>query len=128
MSVEIQSNTESFKERHRQAVVKTLDDIGTNAESNLRDRLAVLYPPSSVRGESPHKRTGLLQAGVAHQTEEEDGVITMTVTSNRAGGNPKVPIYLEGKMDRPYMQPEKDAWEEVIPDELRDGIQGNLSV
>lgn len=154
MSVYITSNTGQFKDQHRAALVKTMEDIGSAIEAELQERLNEAWPPASLPGESPHRRTGLLRAGAGHQTDESEAGVTETIYSSRGGGDPNVPTYLEfgvqgranyavrlgrradidrgsrsgGMAARPFMQPVRDAWNEVLFYELRDGIRANVGI
>jgi hypothetical protein len=75
----------------------------------LRDLVGTQFPPSSVPGEFPHRRTGGLQDGLNETTEIDEGGVQSTFSSSRVEGNPLVPVYLElgtSRMAaRPFMTP-----------------------
>lgn len=148
----VESNTDRFKVSHREALVKTLEDLGGEIAADIRTEIGEDYPPSSTPGNPPHRRTGLLQTGVANQTEQYETGVREIIYSNRAGGDPLVPLYLEngtqgprkfavrlgrrvevepksrssGMAARPFFTPAKEKWEPVLQEEIPVGLKGNL--
>lgn len=149
-SVEVISFTESVIAHHRQATVKTMEDIGSLIEVDIKERICEPWPPASLPYNYPHRRTGLLRAGIGHDTSEEPDAVVETIYSSRAGGDPMVPVYLEGGTDgprifevrlgvrrsidrgrggmapRPYMTPAMNDWAPRLSGEIAAGIVGNL--
>jgi hypothetical protein len=79
--------------------------LGAKSSARVKASLAEPYPPASKPGESPHLRTGKLQAGVTDTVSRQDDSVTLRITSDRAGTS-IVPYVLEMKLDRFYMKPE----------------------
>lgn len=95
-----------------------MESIGIRATGEITQELDTMYPPASKPGESPHKRTGSLQAGVSHVESNDGDEYATTITSRRAEGNPMVPTFLEfgtKKMAaRPYMRPVRNHGERIV--------------
>ena len=83
-----------------------MEALGIRAAGTASKLIDTPYPPASRPGNPPHRRTGNLEAGIEH-TESADGT-EMVLSSKRAEGDPRVPMFLEfgtSKMAaRPYMR------------------------
>ncbi len=117
--------------------------LGVRCAGMVTQELDTPYPPASSPGESPHKRTGNLQAGVDHR-ERVEGTDSLTeISSKRApsGGDDHpsihehhmavinqsmVPVWLEfgtHKMAaRPYMRPVMNAAEQIVPHSMSQSL------
>jgi len=105
--------TRDFIEWLRSRNQSALDQLGQFLKARTQDDLSVLFPPASSPGEQPHKRTGNLQNGVDYTlTVFNETATECKVISQRANGNPLVPIFLEfgtsHMLPRPYMTPRFD--------------------
>lgn len=109
-----------------QRMPRAMEAIGIRTVGAITQTLDTPYPPSSKAGESPHKRTGNLQAGVEHAESVQGDEYVTRITSNRAQGSPDVPIYLElgtSKMAaRPYMRPQMNRADQVIPESMQKSL------
>jgi hypothetical protein len=96
-----------------------MNEIGGLVSDELIQRLNTPYPPSSVGGEDPHRRTGQLSAGVRFSVDEIGSEIITNVVSERYGGDPNVPLFLNSgtsKMaPRPYMTKTEEEWQQKFP-------------
>lgn len=119
-----------FVTRFRTLATSALDQFGQRVTNDIRERLSIQYPPASLPGEDPHKRTGRLREGIHHEIESSAEGLAMSVLSERSGGNPNVPLFLnEGtsKMKpRPYAQMTRDKWEPVVFDLITDSIRQSM--
>lgn len=115
----------------RQVTIITVTEIGGIVADELIERLNNAYPPASAPGESPHRRTGNLSAGIAHNIYEFSDGVTAIVTSDRASGSEDVPTYLEFGTEhmapRPYMTPVRDDWETRYENEAAAIMQQSLA-
>lgn len=106
---------------------KAMNALGIRAAGMVSASIDTPYPPASSPGESPHKRTGNLQAGVAHV----DGPDSTVIVSNRAEGDPLVPAYLEfgtHKMAaRPYMRPVMNKGPELVAETMKRSFDGEAT-
>lgn len=109
MNVETLEFLRRQKERH----AKALDGFGNRVVAQTRDLIDEPWPPASEPLTPPHRRTGNLRDGVSGSVNvfEVEGVV-LTIVSARAGGDERVPFWLEfgtRKMAaRPYMRPMMD--------------------
>lgn len=105
--------------RLKEALIGALEEIGGRIEDSLAERLSDAYPPSSTPGDSPHRRTGALRAGVAHLAGQNDHGAQVTIYVVRDGADPLVPVHLEFGTKfmaaRPFMQPARDEWAAELP-------------
>lgn len=89
---------------------RAMEALGIQSAASISVSLDTAYPPASLPGEAPHKRTGNLRAGVDYRTFSDGNDFYCVVSSSRAQGDPDVPVFLEfgtWKMEaRPYMRPE----------------------
>lgn len=81
---------------------RTVEDYAPQVVAAIQNDLSTDYPPSSVPGESPHRRTGNLWRGVSARVVRTRDAVEMIIRSERVGGNPDVPFYLNFQMNRPY--------------------------
>lgn len=122
---------EDFAASVREAIVAASREMGRLIVQSTRERISIAYPPASVPGESPHRRTGELMNGVGFEVEAAFFGVETTISSSRGVDDPRVPQFLEFGTKkiggpRPYMQPEFDKWEQQLPDVLPDLIRSNL--
>jgi hypothetical protein len=95
----------------RQPLLAALEALGDRVVDEIKADLDTPWPPSSVSGEAPHRRTGTLQANVEHVTLVDDATMlpSLTVMSDRPpqgpGDDPNAATVLELEMNRPYMRP-----------------------
>lgn len=108
-----------------------MEALGIRAVGMVTQELDTPYPPASKPGESPHKRTGNLQAGVSHEQHIEGNDIVQTIISRRPpaepGESPNVPIILEEFMDRPYMRPVMNQAEQLVPQSMRQSLDSEAT-
>jgi hypothetical protein len=126
------SLTDLTRLRLRQGMLAALDEVGGRIEDSIAQRISNAYPPASAPGESPHRRTGALRAGVGHHVEQTEGGARLVIFVERQGADPAVPAYLEGGTSRmaarPFMAPARDEWLPVLPEQLRTLYQQNVGV
>ena len=83
-------------------VLGVFNEAGKDAVTFLQQLVATQYPPSSRRGEAPHRRTGRLQEEITFEVIQEYAITELAVTSMAPYS-----IYLDdlsgGGLDRPYM-------------------------
>jgi hypothetical protein len=127
MNGEIQSQTDVVKARCRAALLTAMESTGVEIEAAGRARLNTSYPPASKRGESPRKRTGNLQDGVFHYTEETVSGVRTTISYGRAGGDPLVPLYLQVNMNRPFASTDRDEWADKLAGVLPERVRGAIT-
>jgi hypothetical protein len=112
-------SVEEYCARLHRAALSAVTEVGGRIQDSLHERLNVAYPPASAPGESPHRRTGNLAAGVTLNVTEDDQGVLAEVHYTRANGDPSIPAWLEGgtsKMRaRPAVVPEYEKWQELAP-------------
>ena len=95
-------------------VLLAMDTIGRTIADEIRDSLATPFPGPSVAGESPHRRTGTLQAGIVVDPVDHVGhVFTLTITSTAPYSQ-----RLED-MGRPFMSAALATWSTEIVIQLQ---------
>jgi hypothetical protein len=99
-----------------------LATIGERVVEETQGAIATPYPPASDPGTPPHLRTGNLHEGVTSDVREDSGAIVLSVSSNRANGDPRVPAFLEFG-GRPYMRPQFDKLTFNALAEIADGMR-----
>jgi hypothetical protein len=106
-----------------------MEALGIRAAAEVANSIDEPYPPASSPGNPPHRRTGNLRAGVEH-TEDSSGTET-TISSARAQGDPRVPVYLEfgtHKMAaRPYMRPVMNNGAELVAETMQRAFDGGVT-
>lgn len=111
------------------SLARAFEKAGAREESNIQEMIGTPYPPASSPGTPPHRRTGNLQDGVGHDVRLRGRSVVLTMFSNRAAGDPRVPIYLEygtGKVaPRPYMIVSKRNMMKQLPAMLAAELRGN---
>jgi hypothetical protein len=128
---QIQSNMDAVKARSRQALLAAMESVGVEIEATAKARIAINYPPASSPGEPPHRRTGELQAGVFHYTEETVSGVRTTISYGRAGGPPQVPEWLQygtARMRaRPFASVDRDEWAARLGALLTEQMRGQIT-
>lgn len=118
----VQWNGDQWFARHREALEAAMNQIGNQIVLETHESVNTPYPPASEPDEPPHRRTGLLAAGIRQDTTSDTSSVTTQIQSSRVGG--MVPIYLEfgtSKMEpRPYMGPMKEKWAGEFVSALRE--------
>ena len=95
----------------RQPLLAALEALGEREVAEIKLSLDVPWPPASIKGESPHRRTGTLQANVEHVTllSDETGLPALEIMSDRPpqgdGDDANAAVILELELNRPYMRP-----------------------
>lgn len=105
-----------------------MNEAGPDIVTDLQQRLGTAYPPASIKGESPHKRSGDLQGSVNYLVEVAGAIITLTI----AAGGPEAPyaVFLEppAALDRPFMAPTLSEWAPILVQRLQDAFGGTSPV
>jgi hypothetical protein len=109
---------------------QAMEALGIRCAGMVTQELDTPYPPASVPGESPHRRTGNLQSGVEHTESESDATATTTIRVTRAKASPSdgdnVPIILEEYLDRPILRPIMNEAETLVPISMRRSFDGGV--
>lgn len=125
---DIANATGAFLERR---LPRAMEALGIRAAGLITQELDTLYPPASKPGESPHKRTGNLQAGIEHTESHQGDEYVTRLISNRAEGSPDVPIFLEKGTDkmapRPYMVPVMLQGDQIVPQSMRQSLSSEAT-
>lgn len=125
---DIANAANAFLERR---LPRAMEALGIRAAGLITQELDTPFPPASKPGESPHKRTGNLQAGVSHAESREGDEYVTRLTSARAEGSPDVPIFLEKgtyKMaPRPYMVPVMLKGDQLVPETMRQSLSSEAT-
>lgn len=104
-----------------------LEQAGRDFRDDIRSRLDNDYPPSSSPGESPHRRSGGLQDGIAYAVERFGATYTLTVSSTAPHSR-----FLEEGTDRmaarPFMGPAFEVWAPIIAARLDSAFSGSSPV
>jgi hypothetical protein len=95
MPVTTQINVEGFMERLTRVYDARLGMAAEYVATKQREYLSQDYPPASVRGQSPHRRTGHLQAEVQ--------VVKTAPLVRLIGSNAEYATALELKYERPFL-------------------------
>jgi hypothetical protein len=119
--------------RLKQALLEALQEIGGRIEDSIAAKISDAYPPASVPGEQPHRRTGALRAGLSHSADYTDHGAQVTIYVVRDGADPLIPVHLEFGTKfmaaRPFMQPARDEWagllSSILPQVYREKL-GNV--
>lgn len=106
--------------------VAVCDSFAQDVIEDIQGKLSVAYPPSSTPGESPHRRTGNLRAGISYNIERNGSLITLTIIS---AAPYSAPLETGTKRfgERPFMRPAFDAWEPVLLERLGQAFSGSNS-
>lgn len=59
-------NIDKLSAESKEKLLRIFNAVGKQAVEEIKDSLAVPYPPPSSPGESPHLRTGELQASIGY--------------------------------------------------------------
>lgn len=125
----LKSNRQTILERARDVLWRSMNDTANDAVIDTKDSIGIDYPPASYAMEPPHRRTGNLQDGIS-QTTRFDGAMAVasTVSSERADGDPMVPVWLEWGTSklfpRPFASPMKEKWTPIFKQRATDALRG----
>lgn len=109
------------EEQIDEIVYAVLHDAAQEIVDDIQSRLSVKWPPSSVPGESPHRRTGNLRGNIDYLITKEGSTIVLTLASGAYYS-----AYLEPT--RPFMAPTVEVWTPIIIQRLQDAFGGNSPV
>lgn len=117
--------------RIHSAALNAMTEIGGLAVDSLVERLNTPFPPASIEGEDPHRRSGLLSAGVSFTVEDLEDQITTYIISDREGSG-NIPLWLDegtsrGLAPRRYFQRTREEWEQKLEPTFEELFWGNMA-
>jgi hypothetical protein len=101
MPVRVEMNDAAFRGRLVAAVRAAAERTGEHLVAEIQDRIDTPYPPASLPGEPPHRRTGNLHGSIRAVSDEGGGGVSVHVgTAVVYGGHLERG---EGVKQRPYL-------------------------
>lgn len=105
-------------------VLHALDQLGDEIARGIQEEIQVAYPPASVAGEPPHRRTGNLANLISYTVGQFGSVYVLNVLSEASYSK-----YLEDGTDRmgarPFMVPALEKWTPIVISRLQDAFHSS---
>lgn len=116
------SRSRHFIEGLKARIYAVIDPALRAEEEQLRKDISTPWPPASAPGQPPHRRTGRLHTGIMKFTGIHGNSVRGIMVSQRPGGDPAVPSYLEHGTNRmaarPYMRRSFERVRAVVHDQI----------
>lgn len=97
LSIELVWHGDELLARIEADSFKLLKQVAITLANLVKRNLNTTYPPASLKGEFPHKRTGALQRSITYEFSESEGKAWV-------GTNLRYGRYLETLMERSFLK------------------------
>lgn len=98
-------------------VLGVMNQVANDMEDDIKDSISTLFPPASTEGTPPHLRSGNLRALITSAVTQGGNTTTVDVVSEA-----DYSVFLEGKLNRRFMGPALERWEQIVPERLNDAL------